>query len=98
MLRVFPVLSIILMSCLAALPLAAQDATCGPLEAVLAGLSDRYGETVRVDALMASGNLLLITASESGGWTALAVTPDMTACVVSFGQGFGAHEPDGEDT
>lgn len=77
----------------AAMPARAQDANCGPLVDVLAGLAANYQETSRVDALMANGDLLILTASAAGGWTALSVTPDLIACVVAYGRGFEVNEP-----
>ena len=87
------VATLIALTGLAALPARAQDANCGPLVDVLAGLAVNYAETSRVDALMANGDLLILTASESGTWTGLAVTPDLMACIVAYGQGFEVNEP-----
>lgn len=85
---------LILALCILATP--SHAATCGPLADVLAGLESRYGEVVRADALMTSGQLLVITASEAGGWTALVVSLDMTACIIAAGENFATHAP-GED-
>ena len=49
---------------------------CAPLTDALAGLSARYAETPRASALMSDGQMLIITASEAGGFTVLIVTPD----------------------
>lgn len=80
---------LILALCLMAAP--AHAVTCAPLAEALAGLESRYGEVVRADALMTSGHLLVITASEAGGWTALVVSPDMTACIIAAGEHFATH-------
>ena len=83
MTRLIPALCLIALAlwlaAFAALPARAQDANCGPLVDVLAGLAANYAETSRVDALMANGDLLILTASEAGTWTGLAVTPDLMA-------------------
>ena len=85
---------LILALCFFAAP--SYASTCAPLADVLAGLQSRYGEVVRADALMTSGQLLVLTASEAGGWTALVVSPDMTACIIAAGEHFAAHAP-GDD-
>lgn len=54
----------------------------------LAGLGQNYGEAPRVTALMTGGNMLIITAAPSGGWTALEIQPDGKACIVAAGEAF----------
>ena len=82
--------ALILTAVLAA-PVQAQTA-CAPLEAFLAGLAERYAEAPRASGLMQGGQLLIITASESGTWTALVVTPEQMACMAASGEGFGLTE------
>jgi hypothetical protein len=74
---------------LLALPAAAQTPQCAGLADALAGLATTYGEQPRVTALMTGGNVLVITAAPSGGWTAMEVRPDGTACIVAAGEAFG---------
>jgi hypothetical protein len=62
---------------------------CAGLADALAALSTNYNEEPRVTALMSGGNALVITAAPSGGWTALEVRPDGTACIVASGEAFG---------
>jgi hypothetical protein len=66
---------------------------CAGLADALAGLAATYGEEPRVTALMTGGNVLVITAAPSGGWTALEVRPDGTACIVAAGEAFGTIAP-----
>jgi len=79
---------------------AVAQTQCGSVADVLAGLAATYGETVRVSALMTGGNMLIITAAPSGGWTALQVEPGGNACIVAAGEGFGIQdaEPPGDDS
>ena len=41
---------------------------------------------------MANGELMIITASEAGTWTALVVTPEQMACMAASEEGFGLTE------
>jgi hypothetical protein len=70
-----------------AFPAVAQT-QCGGVADMLAGLSRTFGEEPRVSALMTGGDLLLITAGPSGGWTALGVTADGQACILAAGEAF----------
>ena len=82
--------SMILALCLAA---PAQGQTpCTGLPDALAALAARYAEAPRVSGLMANGQLLVITASEAGGFTVLLVTPEGLACMAASGEGFGLIE------
>lgn len=65
---------------------------CAPLTDALAGLSARYAETPRASALMSDGQMLIITASDAGGWSALVVKPTGEACMAASGEGFGLIE------
>ena len=65
---------------------------CANVAEALAGLASTYGEAVRVTALMAGGNMLIITAAPGGSWTALEVRPGGQACIVSAGDGFGLYD------
>ena len=72
---------------LLALPAQAQT-PCTGLPDALAALAARYDEAPRVSGLMANGQLLIVTASEAGGFTVLIVTPEGLACMVASGEGF----------
>jgi len=74
-----------------ALPGYAQTA-CTGLPDALAALAARYAEAPRVSGLMANGQLLIVTASEAGGFTVMLVTPDGQACMAASGEGFGLIE------
>jgi hypothetical protein len=74
-------------------PATAQTPQCAGLADALAGLAATYGEQPRVTALMTGGNVLVITAAPAGGWTALEVRPDGTACIVAAGEAFGIVPP-----
>ena len=65
---------------------------CAPLTDALAALAARYAEAPRVSGLMANGQLMIITASEAGGFTVMLVTPDGQACMAASGEGFGLIE------
>ena len=78
--------SMILALCLAA-PAQAQT-PCTGLPDALAALAARYDEAPRVSGLMANGQLMIITASEAGGFTVLIVTPEGLACMAASGEGF----------
>ena len=78
----------ILLSALLALPAAAQTPQCTSLPDALAALQQRYGEVPRVSGLASNGSLMVITASEAGGFSVLLVTPDGLACMVASGEAF----------
>lgn len=75
------------------LALPAQGQTpCTGLPDALAALAARYAEAPRVSGLMANGQIMIITASEAGGFTVLIVTPEGLACMAASGEGFGLIE------
>lgn len=82
--------ALILTAVLAA-PVHAQSA-CTSLPDALAALATRYGEAPRVSGLMANGQLMIVTASEAGGFSVLLVSPDGVACMVAAGEGFALTE------
>ena len=82
--------SMILALCLAA-PAQAQT-PCTGLPDARAALAARYAEAPHVSGLMANGQLMIITASEAGGFTVMLVTPDGQACMAASGEGFGLIE------
>ena len=73
--------------CTTLFPSVAQT-QCAPVADALTNLAERYGETVRIRALMAGGNVLLITAAPGGGWTAIEVKPGGEACMIGAGEAF----------
>jgi hypothetical protein len=85
--------------CATVSPAVAQT-QCAPITEALANLAGRYGESPRVTALMTGGNMLIITAAPSGGWTALEVKPGGQACMIGAGEGFGIQDaaPPGDDS
>ncbi len=71
------------------LAIPAQGQTpCTGLPDALAALAARYAEAPRVSGLMANGDLMIITASEAGGFTVMLVTPEGLACMAASGEGF----------
>ncbi|MBP8932456.1 MAG: hypothetical protein KBG46_14395 [Paracoccus sp.] len=76
-----------------AAPAQAQTA-CTGLPDALAALAARYAEAPRVSGLMANGQLMIITASEAGGFTVLIVTPEGLACMVASGSAFEVRAPE----
>ncbi len=75
------------------LAIPAQGQTpCTGLPDALAALAARYAEAPRVSGLMANGQIMIITASEAGGFTVLIVTPEGLACMAASGEGFGLIE------
>lgn len=76
-----------MLTILAASTPAMADPNCRGLPDALAALATNYGEQPRATALM-GGSMLVITVSPQGGWTALEVQPDGTACIVAAGEAF----------
>ena len=71
-------------------PLAAQNArNCGPREAVIERLADKYGETRQSIGLGANNAVIEIFASkDSGSWTITATMANGMTCLVASGQAF----------
>lgn len=61
---------------------------CAPLPEFLALLAANYQEAPRVSALAGGDALLIITAGDSGTWTALMVQASGMACMVASGVNF----------
>lgn len=99
MTRILSLLAAIALVILTGLAARAQTAPCTALPDALAALSARYGEAPRVTGMTSAGTLMVITASEDGGWSVLLVTPDGTACMAASGSAFEviAPEPAGVD-
>ncbi len=74
---------------------------CGPRADVLKHLAETYGESRQSIGMAVNGAVVETFASESGGWTITATTPDGLTCLVASGEGFeNLNEPlvDGEPT
>ena len=82
----------LIMTAFLAAPVQAQTPQCMGLPDALAGLAQKYAEAPRVSGLMADGKLMIITASEAGGFTVLIVTPEGLACMAASGEGFALTE------
>lgn len=82
----------ILLTALLALPAQAQTPPCTGLPDALAALQQRYGEAPRVSGLVSNGSLMIVTASEAGGFSVLLVSPEGVACMVAAGEGFALTE------
>jgi hypothetical protein len=68
-----------------------QPAQCGPRAAVLAQLTDRYGENRRAMGLAANNMVMEMFASDaSQSWTITVTTPQGQMCLIASGQGFEA--------
>ena len=76
---------IVAIAVLVASPAAAQQTTCLPIDKLTLILRDKYRETPVLTARIDSGNMLVISASHEGSWTAAIVTPSGVGCVVSTG-------------
>lgn len=72
----------------AALDASAQGRNCGPHEAVVAHLAERFSETRQAIALAANNQVMELYAAESGSWTLLVTRPGGPACIVAAGQNF----------
>lgn len=67
-------------------PLAAAI-QCGPTEAVLTGLAERYDEQAVARGLMPDGSMAMVTATVDGGtWALLLVKPDGQSCMMAAGR------------
>lgn len=55
-------------------------------------MAQKYAETPRVSGLTSTGALMIVTASEAGGFSVLLVSPEGVACMVAFGEAFALTE------
>lgn len=75
------------------------DAPCAPLAEITKRITDEFGETRAYVGLADDGNAVQAFANaKTGTWTLLAVAPDGTACVVTWGGGFEAIFKPGQPT
>ena len=64
---------------------------CGPRDAVISTLGDRFGETRQSIGLGASGQVMEVYAShETGTWTITVAMPNGVTCLMASGQSFEA--------
>jgi hypothetical protein len=73
------------------LPVAAQaqQAQCGPRDAVVAHLATKYSETRRSVGLAANNTVMEVYASaDTGSWTITVTTAQGMTCLVASGQNF----------
>jgi hypothetical protein len=69
-------------------PASAQEA-CGTREAVVAKLSEKYGEVRRGGGLSSPTEVFEIWASATtGSWTILKTTPNGLSCIMAVGNGW----------
>ena len=62
---------------------------CGPRDAVVTTLGDRFGETRQSMGIGASGQLMELFASpETGSWTIALTLPNGITCLMASGQSF----------
>lgn len=89
----------LIMTAFLAAPVQAQTPQCMGLPDALTGLAQKYAEAPRVSGLTSTGALMIVTASEAGGFSVLLVSPDGTACMVASGEAFEVlpDEPPGVD-
>ncbi|MES2665921.1 MAG: hypothetical protein V4712_07455 [Pseudomonadota bacterium] len=71
---------------------AAQAAPqCGPRDAVLATLADKYRETRQGIGIASNNSVMeLFASAASGTWTITVTMPDGAMCLVASGEGFEA--------
>ncbi|RKE97813.1 hypothetical protein [Sulfitobacter guttiformis] len=68
---------------------ARSQPNCGPRDAVLAQLAERYGETRRSIGIGSNNAVVETFASdETGSWTILVTLPSGLTCLVASGQSF----------
>lgn len=72
----------------AAAPPAQAETRCGPRDAVLKMLAERYDETRRGIGLAGQTQVLEVYASKDGTWTVLVTDPAGRSCLVASGQGW----------
>lgn len=73
---------------LAAAAPAQAETRCGPRDAVLKMLAERYDETRRGMGLAGQTQVLEVYASKDGTWTVLVTDPEGRSCLVASGQGW----------
>jgi len=70
-------------------PLMAQSQNCGPHEAVVQRLAERYGESRQIIAMTADQSVMEVFASaETGSWTVTITRAGQPTCLVAAGQNY----------
>ena len=65
---------------------AGAQGVCGSQDQFVKGLAQQYGEETRFTALSNGGRLIQIFVNaETGSWTAIAINPDGSACMIDAG-------------
>jgi hypothetical protein len=70
---------------------AQQQQNCAPAIDVVSRLAEKYGEQQLTGGFVGnrpSHILVMFANAETGTWTALEMTPEGMACVVSYGEGW----------
>ena len=68
---------------------ASAQVACGARDAVVAKLSEKYGEVRRGGGLSSPTEIFEIWASEAtGSWTILKTTPNGLSCIMAVGDGW----------
>jgi hypothetical protein len=78
---------------------AEAQAQCAGMADVMAGLSQRYGERVLMEAGGGDTDVIITVNPDGTTWTALVIRPDGLACIVASGTSWTAGpapEPAGE--
>ena len=70
---------------LASFPAFAQG--CYPRAAIVEGISEQYGEVMRMQAMTTRGRVMEMFVAPSGSWTMILSRPDGTSCPVASGHG-----------
>jgi hypothetical protein len=87
--RMMIALSLGLAGVILAAQIARAEPQCGPRDAVLRLLTDRYGETRRSIGLGGDATVMELHANtETGTWTITLTTTDGVTCLVAAGKGF----------
>lgn len=61
---------------------------CGPRDAVVQRLADRYGEAPQSVGLAANNQIIEVFASDGGTWSVLLTRADGTTCLMASGTNF----------
>ena len=64
-----------------------QGQNCAPLDMMLEGFAEKYGERVVMVLKARENDFFVLVNDQSQSWTVLAVLPGGMACVVSVGEG-----------
>lgn len=70
------------------MPASAQTPQCAPLPDALAALAARYQEQPRVSALTSGGQLMIVTASQDGGFSVLSCRRTAMPVMAASGSAF----------